>query len=146
MPEAEPAGHLGTPDDADSDQFIDRSESYRLHDSGGGGCQLRLEGVAYDGCALKNEVCGVAELGQLVGQRGGHRRRYVEISDDSRGRPGLPGLAIHGAGELLEVERVAAALVEEGGRGRLVDASAQELVRLGPGHRPEGTRASDPFR
>ena len=84
--EAESAGQVGPPDDTDGGQLVDGGERDGLDDSRGGGCELRLEGVAHDGCALKHEVCGVAELSQLVGERGGHRRGHAEVRGDPRNR------------------------------------------------------------
>ena len=138
VPEAEPAGHLGASDDTDGRQLIDRGEGDGLHDSRGDTGELRLERIAHHGCSLQQQMCAVAEQGQLVGKRGGHRRGYAEVRGDSAGRRRRRGLALQGSGELLEVERVAAALVVQGGRGRRVDRGSEELVRLGPGHRRQG--------
>ena len=69
VPEAEPAGHVGAPDDTDGRQLIDRGEGDGLHDSRGDACELRLERIAHDGCSLQQQMCAVAEQGQLVGKR-----------------------------------------------------------------------------
>ena len=106
-----------------------RSSSSSLHGrrvglSGGRGRQLGIEGVSRDGCALEDETRGLRQQSELLSERGGDRGRNVDARDE-----GSPAAAAVWVGrptrELLEVERIAAAVLVEVGR---VCSVADELA------------------
>ena len=97
--------------------------------SPGGGGQLGFEWVTDYRRPLEHAPCADREKCELLGQRARNRRRHVEI----------PGRELSNAcgvlkgersGELLEIERVAAAFLIESGCGVVIDRFTEELSSL----------------
>ena len=147
--EAEAARHVGGPDEAEREQLVDRLHRRRLVDARGGGGELGLERVARDRRALAAAVrVGRREQRELLrSSAAATARGHADAA--SRRRAGrrcrLAGPA-GGPGELLEVERVAAALLVERVRERAVDVVAEQLARLLAPQRAELEPVSRPPR
>ena len=88
----------------------------------------------------------VREKRELLGQRGRNRGRHVEILGRERGSA-CRALESERSGELLEIERVAAALLVESGCDGVVDRFAEQLPSLArASEAPTSTRSSVPAR
>ena len=129
MPEAKAARHLGLPNEVELQQLVQGLERRRLGGRRGGGGQLGFERVAGYRCPLKHGPCAVREKRELLGQRGRNRGRHVEIPGRELGNA-CRALKSERSGELLEIERVAAALLVESGCGGAVDRFTEELPSL----------------
>ena len=129
MPEAKAARHLGLPNEVELQQLVQGLEHRRLGGRCGGGSQLRLERVAGYRCPLQHAPCAVREQSELLGQRGRNRGRHVEILGRELGTA-CRALESERSRELLEIERVAAALLVESGRGGAFDRVAEKLPSL----------------
>ena len=129
MPEAKAARHLGLANEVELQQLVQGLERRRLGGRRGGRGQLGLERVAGYRCPLEHQPCAVREESELLGQRGGNRGRHVEIRRREL-RNACRGLESERSGELLEIERVAAALLVESGCSGAVDRFTEELSRL----------------
>jgi hypothetical protein len=91
-----------------------------------------------------HEARAVRQESELLGQRAGDRGRHVEIRGRELTDP-CRALDRERSSELLEKERIAAALLIDGGRGLGVDRFTEQLAS--PRVRaPMSTRWSDPAR
>ena len=80
----------------------------------GGGRQLGLERIARDRRPFQDEACGLGQEAQLFAQRGGNRGGTSIAGQRRPRRPRrTPHRVVERARELLEIERVAAALLVE---------------------------------
>ncbi len=129
MPEAKAARHLGLPNEAELQQLVQGLEHRRLGGRRGGGGQLGLERVAGYRGPLQHAPRAVREKCDLLGQGGRDRGRHVEIPGRELGSA-CPALESERSRELLEIERVAAALLVESGCGGAFDSVAEELTSL----------------
>ena len=129
VPEAEAAGHLGLANEVEPQQLVEGLERRRLGDRRGGGRKLGLERVAGHRCPLQRKACAVRQESELLGQRRSNRGRHVEIRARELGNT-CRALESERPGELLEIERVAAALLVESACGVVVDGFAEELLSL----------------
>ncbi len=134
VPEAEAPGNVCLTDEIQAQQLVDRVDRRRLGGSGGRGGQLGIEGLSRDGSALEDEARLLGEQSELLGERGSDRSRDVDAGERKlvgrRRRVGMVGRPR----ELLEVERIAPAVLVEAGRVRLV---ADELPGLLGAERPK---------
>src|SRR6266508_2283855 len=115
MPEAKPTGHVGLANEVEPQQLVQGLERRSLGGRRGGRRELGFERVAGDRRALEHEAGAVREDGELLSQRGGNRRRHPQTRQRRLG-DGRRTSKRERSGELLEVERVATALVVDGGR------------------------------
>src|SRR5918996_2124357 len=109
MPEAKAARYLGLANEVELQQLVQGLECRRLGGRRGGGGQLGLERIAGYRCPLQHEACTVRQESELLGQRGGNCGRHFEIRRREH-RDACRVLNSERSGELLEIERVAAAL------------------------------------
>ena len=129
-------------------EVVERVQRRLLAHAGGRRGQLGLERVARDGRAREHLAGAVGELRELAGQRGGDRARHLDARQrDRRARP----RALRRARELLQVERVAAAVGVDvvGGRRRPARAPrlALRCAELDPGQRSRARqRRREPLR
>jgi hypothetical protein len=79
VPKAKAARHLAFPNEVDLQQLIQRLERCGLGHRRGGRRKLGLERIAGDRSSLQHATCGVRQQSELLGERGSHRRRHVEI-------------------------------------------------------------------
>ena len=107
MAEAIAARDVGRAGHARRQQLVDRGQRLVVVELGGGGREVEVERVAGDRRAPRQPPGALAQRRDLLLERARHRRRHADASGSAspatRGRRGL-------ARELLEVERVAAAL------------------------------------
>ena len=120
MPEAKAARHLGLPNEVELQQLVQGLERRRLGGRRGGRGQLGFERVAGYRRPLQHAPCAVREKRELLGQSGRNRGRHVEIPGREL-TDACRALERERSGELLEIERVAAALLVESGCGGPVD-------------------------
>ena len=132
VPEAEAAGYVGLPDQGGRQELVEGRECDLLGRPGCRGRQLRLERITDHRGSPQHDLRAVRDSSQLSGQRRRHGRGDAETGRQSLHdvRP-VDGKAATGPCQLLEVERVAAALVVEQGGDRIVDRGSEELVGLG---------------
>ena len=124
--EAEAPRHVGRPDEVAAQQLVQRVDDERRVEAGRGGGQLGLERVARDRRAIERAARIVRQQRELVGQRRGDRTRHLDARERDAARAVPVRRPARRARELLEVERVAAALAVE--HGGVVDA--EQLARL----------------
>ncbi len=129
MPEAKAARHLGLTNEVELQQLVQGLERRRLGSRRGGRGELGLERVAGYRCPLQHEACTVRQETELLAQRDSNRGRHVEIRRREL-RNACRGLESERSGELLEIERVAAALLVESGCSGAVNRFTEELARL----------------
>ena len=134
MPEPEAPRNVRLADEIQAQQLVERVDRCRVGDSGGRGRQLRVEGVSRDGGALEDEACGLGEQSELLGQRGGDRGWDVDTYERRLVGRRRPLGTVGRPRELLEVERIAAALLVEAGCIRSV---ADQLAGVLGAERPE---------
>src|SRR5215207_1755661 len=131
MPEAEAARHIRRADEVPGEQLVERLHARLLVRSRCGGGQLRLERVARNRGAIQQRAGRLREQAELLRQRGGHRARHLDAPEAECGRVRGRGAGyVGGAGELLEEERVAAALLVEAVRQRGVHVLTQQATRV----------------
>ena len=94
-----------------------------------GGGQLGLERVARHGGALQQRPRRLRQQPELLRERRGHGRRHADRLQRRAARASARP-APRGAGELLQVERVAAALLVEASARARVDVLAEQLGGL----------------
>ena len=129
VPKAKAAGDVGLADEVESQQLVQRVERRGLGNRRGGRRKLGLERVAGHRSALQYEAGGIRQKGELLGQCAGDRGRDLEIGGRQVG--GACGaLGRERPGELLQVERVATALLVEMPHARFVDSLPEELRGL----------------
>ena len=136
--EAETTRNVGMAHEVAAQQLVERRECGRLRDCRRRSHQLGLERVARDGRALQYEARAVRQQPELLGQCGDDGgRNPAGVERDLEERGGGARCSILRARELLEVERIATAvLVERGGRG-IVEAGSEKLPGLGQRQGPE---------
>ena len=132
MPEAKAAGHVGLANQVEAQQLVHGIECRRLVDRRCSRRELRVERIAGDGCAPEQR--GARRREGARARRRARPRRAAVPADLPASRPACAPCdmdrALGRPGELLEIEGVAAAVLVQGGRGRLVDGRAEELSRL----------------
>ena len=136
--EAETTRNVGMAHEVAAQQLVERRERGRLRDCRRRGYQLGLERVARDGRALQYEARAVREQAELLGQcgdDGGRNPARVERDREDRGCGAR--CSILRARELLEVERIAAAVLVERGRRGIVEAGSEKLPGLRQRQGPE---------
>ena len=136
MPEAVAPGDIGRPGDVGRQQGVDRGQGLALVEPGGGGREIEVERLAGHGGAPAEPAGGLAQARDLLAERGGHGGRdadRVRLGVRRGGRRGSPG-------QLLEVERVAAALAVE----QRERALAEQGVGLGLRERTEADLGDHP--
>ena len=129
MAEAKSPRDIRRPDHIQREQLVERIDRRRLRHTRRRAGQVGIERVTGDRCALQHATRTVREQGELLRERRHHRARNVDAADrelERRGRRARPSRAR--ARELLEVERVAAALLIEA--GHRVAHVAEQLVGL----------------
>jgi hypothetical protein len=127
----EPPRHLRLADEIQLQELVDgvhrRCLGYRRRSRG----QLGLEWVASHRCAFEHQASWLREQRELLGQRSGDRGRYI----DGLGQLGRAGTSrrceIPHPRELLEVERVAAALLVQRRRLGGIDCLTEKSTHLG---------------
>ena len=122
--EAKAPRNVGAADEAELEQLVERR--HRVVDPGGRGGEVDLERVARDGGAAEHLTGVVGQRAQLLGERGDHRG--WDAHGLQRG-PRERRAGALGAGELLEVERVAAGLLVELVGALASHAIAEQLAR-----------------
>jgi hypothetical protein len=138
VPEAEASGHLGGAKEIELQELVDGVHRRRLGRSGRRRRELELEWIARDCRAFEHTASAVRQLGQLFAQRGGDGRCDPDAAERDLGNTGGPACAAEQPGELLEIERVTAALLEKDGCVGDVDRfAAEELSSLSRGQRGE---------
>ena len=138
MTEAEAARHLCGTYEVPAQQLVECVDRLWLRETGCGSRQLGLKRVARHGGALEDAPIVLAEERELTPQRGRDGGR--DLDTRHRHADGVVGTAVGAlrrARQLLEVERVARALLVERlchgtGHGR-----AEQLARLVRAQRPE---------
>ena len=139
--EAEAARHLGARARGRAQQLVERVERRASSAAAAAAGELGLERVAGDGRALQQRAAPLADssasssASAAATARGTSRRRAPGRRRRAR------GAALAGARELLEVERVAAALGVEPVGGRAVDA-ARPAARRRPRARARRARGA----
>jgi hypothetical protein len=134
VPEAKAPGHVGRPHRVEPQQLVERVENRRLRPVRRSRHELRIEGVAGHCGAFEHTSCVRGDESKLLRQRRGHRgwdvhaAQHDRLGRTPRGRAG----AVEHAGELLEVEGVAAALLVQRLRIVAADVLAEQLVGLRP--------------
>ncbi len=132
VPEAEASRHVGGANEIELQELVDRVHRRRLGRRGRGRRQLGLERIARHRRSFEHEACRRPTAARAL--RSARRRRRTgprwPVSEIS-GAGVAPPCALERPGELLEVERVAAALLVEDGCVGGVDAFAEKLSRLG---------------
>ena len=138
--EREPPRDAGLAHEHPREQLVERGQP--VVQLGDLGRERRLERVADDGGRVEQPPGGRRQAGQFAGQRRGDGGRVARAAPGTAGRSdataAAPARAASGgvAGELLQVERVAACLrVEPAG------CLPHELARLGLAQRPAGAGA-----
>ena len=146
MAEAIAARHVARGGDAGGQQVLDRHRRLALAETRGRGREIEVERVARHRGAPGELSRGVGQAADLLPERGCNRGRHPDCVDRLVRR--LPGVLAAlrrkplaarlgrrsgGPGELLEVERVAAARAEE----RLLRRGPEQRARLGLGERAE---------
>jgi len=121
------ARYLRTAQQVGGQQLIQHGQRSRLVEVGGGDRLVELDGLARHRCPLGQAAGGLAERGDLVRKRGRHRPRDLAERLGGRGRRRAGRCP---ARELLEVERVAPALLEDLHPRAGVQGVAQEEVGL----------------
>ena len=130
MTEAEPARHLGCPHEVAREQLVEgRHGSLFFHRRRRRG-QLGLERVARHGGAIQEVARGWGQEAELLGERHDHRGRHLHSGEALRRGGTRARRLLRGAGELLQEERVAAALGVEHLCRVLVEVGAEELRRV----------------
>ena len=134
--EAVAARELRRHRDPRGQQLVDRGQRIGLAEAGGGRRQVELERLARDRRAPAQPARTLGQPGDLLAERGRHRGRHA----DRLGLADCAARRARPARELLEVERVAAALlVDHRPRGR-----AEHRPRLGLAQRPEPQLGHEP--
>ena len=131
MAEAEAARHVRRADEVDREQLVESVDRRALVRRRRGGRQLGLERIARDGGALEHEASAVASARRAPERARPRRSRGTSTSASasfSGPRAVRAPSRLSAAGELLEVEGVAAALLVERRRGRAVAVRAQQLA------------------
>ena len=129
VPEAEPARRFGRADEIEPQELVDRGEDRFRALLGDRGHELGLERLAGHGCRLerpprlggRREDVGADGLEHGLGHGLGRMRPVSS-------RAARPEMA--GSRELLDVERVAAALAVQHHEGAFVDARSDQRPRL----------------
>ena len=134
--EAVAARHVGRAGDARGEQVVDRRQRVGVAEPGGGGREVEVERLAGHGAAPREQAGALGQARDLLPERGRDGRRHAD---------GVRLLARRGGGhararELLQVERVAAALaVQErlgGGAEQRVGLRLRERAELDAGDQP----------
>ena len=113
-------------DEVAPEQLVERLHRRGLGQRGSGRCQVRLEWVAGHGGSLQHPASAAREQRELLRQ-GRHNRGWdLHARERDAGGVRTLGLAPRCARQLLEVERVAAALLVY----RAADFGAEELTGL----------------
>ena len=114
VPEAEAPRDVGGAHKAEVEELIERLHGRGIVRAGRGGGEIGLERVTRDGRAAQHPASVGGQEPELLGQRGDHRRGHADGLQRRSGvrRPPSAAAAV-GAGQLLEVERVAARLLVE---------------------------------
>jgi hypothetical protein len=151
--EAEPPRHVGRVHEAELEQLVKRRRRRRLVDVRRGRGELGLERIARDGGALQHPPCRCGQQRELLAERGAHGRGHLDAAELHR-----RARVARAARELLEVERIAAALRVQHVGAHRVDVVAEQLGGFGAaqsrqlqarhGVVPCGTleRAAEPLR
>jgi len=141
------ARHLGLPNKVELQQLVQRLERCGLRDRRGGRRKLGLERIASHRSALQHEPRSVRQESELLGQRGSDRRRHVEICGREV-RTACAALTSKRPGELLQIERVATALLEKRGHSGRVECLTEELAGLATRQRADldANQCPDPLR
>ena len=131
MTKAEPPGHVGRTQEIDAQQLVDDVHHRRLGHPARGRGELAVERIACHRRSFQHEALRVGQQRELLRQRRRDRRRDADrralrLVEHRRRLAGTAGRA----GELLEVERVAATLDVEAARLDAVDGVAQQLAGL----------------
>ena len=135
MPEAKAPRHIGCANEIELQEFVDRVHRRGLGRGRRRRCELRLERVAGDRRSFEHDACSVREQRELLGQCSGNGGRDADRRRHLRNAAPVRARALERARELLEIERVAAALLVQGLRLGSVDGSAEKVARLGAGQR-----------
>ena len=132
MPETKAARHFGAPNEVEQEQLVDRFHGGGLRCCGSCCSQLGLEGVAGHRRSLEHPARIVRQEAELLAERGGNGRWHLDAGERDIGCAVDPALTAERPRKLLEIERIAAALVIENG-GLLTD----ELPSFERGQRTE---------
>jgi len=133
---AKPSRHVRLAHEVELKELVECLDCRCLGPRGRARRQFGLEGVARDRGSLQHDARAVRQQGELLGQCGGDRGWDVDVSEPNlSSRSSDLQRSIEGAGELLEVERVATAFREESTGLRFVHRFAEELVGFGPAER-----------
>ena len=124
--EAEAPRDVGGTHEPEVQELVERRHGGGVVRAGRGGGELGLERVAGDGRAAQDPAGVVGQEAELLGQRGDDRRGHADGLQRRSGERRPPGAL--GAGELLEVERVAARLLEELVRPLASDGVAEQVA------------------
>ncbi len=117
VPKAKAAGHLCLADEIELQQLVQGLERRRFGDRRRGRHKLGLKRVAGHCCPLQCKACASRQESELLAQRDSNRGRHAEILARELGNTwGV--LKIVRPGELLEVERVATALLVQSAYAR----------------------------
>jgi hypothetical protein len=137
MSEAEAAGRVAAADEVDRDELVQRRRRGGRPHLGHLGADIQRAGLAEHRSGLEQEPRPAGEGVELALHRGAHRRRHAVVV-----QPPIPARhAPRGARELLEVERVPAALDAEVVQSAVVKLLAEQRARLGERERRELERA-----
>ena len=141
MPKTEAPRDVGGPDEIETQQLVQGLDRRRLGNGGGSRGQLGLEGIARHRRTLEHEARVVRQQAELLEQRRHDTLRDLRRQRGRRrGRSRHPGRALERPRELLEIERIAAALLVEHRGLRAVGAGAQKLPGLPRVSAPSSTR------
>jgi hypothetical protein len=113
MAEREPARSTARPHQRVCEQLVERAQRGRVGQLGHRGGQVGVERVTGDGRGFEHGPGLGRQVSELGGQRGGDRRGDRAVGHDVA----AAGRRLARAGELLEVERVAARLAVDRRRG-----------------------------
>ena len=107
--EAESPRYVRLSDEIALQQFVERRHRGRLRQLRGGRGELELERIARHGGSLQHPARTVGKQRELLAQRCGHRLRHLHARQRDAGDGQLLRRTARRAGELLEIEGVAAA-------------------------------------
>ena len=150
--ERKAARHLGRAHEVGVQQVVERVERLLGRDVPHRRRHVGLERLTGHGRRLEQAARAVGQRGQLLGDRARHRGGHAVVAAGVVAR-GAQHAPVGGAAELLEVERVAAAVAVDGGHRRVIEPAEQlpglalvELRQLEARDARAGQRSGQPLR
>ena len=136
MPETKAARHLGAPNEVEQEQLVDRFHGGSLRCCGSCCSQLGLEGVAGHRRPLEHQARILRQEAEFLTERRSDGGWYFDPAERDISCEAHPRVTAERPSKLLEIERIAAALLIQG-RSHRIHGVANQLEGLLASQRPK---------